>query len=203
MKKIFFIGLIFIFFCFSLFSYEEEGIASWYGPDFHGKKTSNGEIFNTNDFTAAHRTLPFGTIVKVVSLENNKEITVRINDRGPFAKDRIIDLSHAAANEIGALKDGTMHVKLVVLEEGTNTFYRCKKYQTYTIQLASYSKEYRALRLLERLKNKGIMARIIKVDLPKTLYRINIPELKESELQLVKEKLHKEGFDKYLVKKDI
>jgi rare lipoprotein A len=79
----------------------ESGIASWYGPRFQGKRTANGERFNTNELTAAHKTLPFGTRVRVKSQVNGKEVVVRINDRGPFIKGRIIDLSFAAAQAIG------------------------------------------------------------------------------------------------------
>jgi rare lipoprotein A len=81
--------------------WQESGIASWYGPGFHGKRTASGERFNTNELTAAHKTLPFGTRVRVKSLTNGKEVVVRINDRGPFVKGRIIDLSQAAAQALG------------------------------------------------------------------------------------------------------
>jgi rare lipoprotein A len=81
----------------------EEGIASWYGPRFQGRRTANGERFNTNELTAAHKSLPFGTRVRVKSLVDGKEVVVRINDRGPYIKGRIIDLSHAAAKAIGLL----------------------------------------------------------------------------------------------------
>ena len=92
-----------------------EGIASWYGPDFHSKKTSNGEIYNMHDMTAAHKTLPMNTVVKVNNLENGKSIIVRINDRGPFVKGRIIDLSNKAAHEIDMVRRGTAKVKVTVL----------------------------------------------------------------------------------------
>jgi rare lipoprotein A len=81
----------------------ESGVASWYGPRFQGKLTANGERFNTNELTAAHKTLPFGTRVRVKSLVNGKEVVVRINDRGPFIQGRIIDLSKAAAQAIGLI----------------------------------------------------------------------------------------------------
>ena len=81
----------------------ELGIASWYGPRFQGKRTANGERFNTNELTAAHKTLPFGTRVRVKSQVNGKEVVVRINDRGPFIRGRIIDLSYAAAQAIGLI----------------------------------------------------------------------------------------------------
>jgi peptidoglycan lytic transglycosylase len=77
------------------------GEASWYGPGFHGRQTANGERFNTNDLTAAHKTLPFGTKVKVTHELTGKSVVVRINDRGPYAKDRVIDLSKASAQAIG------------------------------------------------------------------------------------------------------
>ena len=92
-----------------------DGIASWYGPDFHSKKTSNGEIYDMYDMTAAHKTLPMNTVVKVENLENGKSIIVRINDRGPFVKGRIIDLSNKAAHEIDMVRRGTAKVKVSVL----------------------------------------------------------------------------------------
>lgn len=90
----------------------QEGEASWYGPGFHGRKTASGERFNTNDLTAAHKTLPFGTVLKVTNLSNDKFVIVKINDRGPFIRGRIIDLSKAAKDEIGM--GGTTQVRLEV-----------------------------------------------------------------------------------------
>ena len=78
-----------------------KGVASWYGPGFHGKKTANGERFNTNDLTAAHKTLPFGTKLRVTNERTGKSVVVRINDRGPYAHGRVIDLSKAAAEAVG------------------------------------------------------------------------------------------------------
>lgn len=91
------------------------GVASWYGPDFHAKKTSNGEIYNMYAMTAAHKTLPMNTVVRVDNLENGLSAIVRINDRGPFVKQRIIDLSNAAAHKIDMVKKGTAKVKITVL----------------------------------------------------------------------------------------
>lgn len=96
----------------------EEGVASWYGPNFHGKLTSNKEVYNMNAMTAAHRTLPFNSLVKVVNMGNGMETMVRINDRGPFAKDRIIDLSYKAAKKLGIVENGTALVKLIVVTPG-------------------------------------------------------------------------------------
>jgi len=94
---------------------EFKGIASWYGPKFHAKKTSNGEIYNMYAETAAHKTLPMNTIVKVDNLENGKSTVVRINDRGPFVAGRIIDLSNKAAHAIDMVKKGTAKVRITVL----------------------------------------------------------------------------------------
>jgi rare lipoprotein A len=95
-----------------------EGIASYYADAYNGKKTSNGETFDMNDLSAAHRTFPFGTKVRVTNLENKKSVIVRINDRGPFKEERIIDVSLAAARELDLIRAGTARVKLEVLEWG-------------------------------------------------------------------------------------
>lgn len=96
-----------------------EGIASYYADDFHGKQTSNGETFDMNAFTAAHRTFPFGTKIRVTNLANNKSVIVRVNDRGPFKEGRIMDLSLKAAKIIDLIRTGTGRVRLEVLEWGT------------------------------------------------------------------------------------
>lgn len=97
---------------------EYDGIASWYGPNFHGKKTSNGETYNMHEKTAAHKTFPMNTILKVTNKSNGKSTIVRVNDRGPFVGTRIIDLSNAAAKEIDMVGTGTAPVHLSVLGFG-------------------------------------------------------------------------------------
>ncbi len=94
------------------------GIASFYSEEFNGRKTANGEIFDMYDLTAAHRTLPFNTILRVTNLENGKEVQVRVNDRGPFVGNRVIDLSLGAAREIDLVASGTAEVTLEVVEMG-------------------------------------------------------------------------------------
>jgi len=96
-------------------NYTEVGIASWYGKPFHGRRTANGEVYNMHKLTAAHRTLPFGVKVRVTNLQNNRQIVVRINDRGPFKKGRIIDLSKAAAKQLKMIDDGVIKVKIAVV----------------------------------------------------------------------------------------
>jgi rare lipoprotein A len=93
----------------------QKGTASWYGANHQGKLTANGERFNMNSLTAAHRTLPMNSMVKVKSLTTGKSVTVRINDRGPFAKNRIIDVSKAAAKQLGFMKRGTDRVEITLI----------------------------------------------------------------------------------------
>lgn len=93
----------------------EVGIASWYGPGFHGNLTANGEVYDMHGISAAHKTLPFGTIVKVVDLETGRTVVVRINDRGPFIEGRIIDLSKGAAERLGIVQKGITKVGLRIL----------------------------------------------------------------------------------------
>ncbi len=100
--------------------YYQTGIASWYGREFNGKKTASGEKFDMNALSAAHRTLPFGSVVEVRNLANGKSVKVKINDRGPFRAKRIIDLSYAAGKKIGIVKSGEGKVGLIVLKKGKN-----------------------------------------------------------------------------------
>lgn len=102
--------------------YKEIGLASWYGDDFHNKKTANGEIFNMNDMTAAHKTLPLPSIVRVTNLENGRSVIVRVNDRGPFVDDRLIDLSKKAADALGFKNKGLISVRVELLKKETNEF---------------------------------------------------------------------------------
>ena len=95
------------------------GVSSYYGPKFHGRKTANGEIFDMYKVSAAHRFLPLGTIIKVTNLDNRKTLKMRINDRGPFVNNRILDCSYAAALKLDFVEQGTANIKLVVIEMGT------------------------------------------------------------------------------------
>jgi rare lipoprotein A len=99
------------------YDYAETGVASWYGPKFHGKQTANGEIYDMNQLTAAHRTLPMPSMVRVVNLDNGRALTLRVNDRGPFARGRIIDVSRRAAQLLGFRYRGTARVKVEILAD--------------------------------------------------------------------------------------
>lgn len=100
--------------------YEETGMASWYGDKFNGKETANGEIYNIESITAAHRTLPLPSMVRITNLKNNKTLVVRVNDRGPFAKERVIDVSQKAADLLGFKDQGTTMVKVQLLRNDTD-----------------------------------------------------------------------------------
>lgn len=105
------------FFSFTQAQQEEQGNASYYANKFEGKTTASGEKYWHNKLTAAHKTLPFGTMVKVINLENNKEVTVRVNDRGPFVEDRIIDVSKSAAETLNFVDKGITEVRIIVISE--------------------------------------------------------------------------------------
>ncbi len=148
----------------------EDGMASWYGPNFDGKLTANGEIYDMNGVTAAHRTLPFGTILLVENLDNGKTVQVRVNDRGPYAKDRIIDLSKGAAEAVDMIGPGTANVRLYLLEgDLKNSRITDIKVPTYTVQLASYKKREQAEK--KQAEIKGSRVETISRD-NQTLYRL-------------------------------
>lgn len=124
----------------------ETGVASWYGPNFHGLTTANGETYNMNDLTAAHKTLPFNTIVQVDNLDNGRSVVVRINDRGPYVGNRIIDLSRKSAETVDMIDSGTANVRILLVEEGDRpiTDQNTSSRETFTVQLASFETEREA-----------------------------------------------------------
>ncbi|HEY1373010.1 MAG TPA: septal ring lytic transglycosylase RlpA family protein [Candidatus Binatia bacterium] len=126
----------------------QTGFASWYGPGFHGKVTASGATYDQHDHTAAHRTLPLGTRVRVTNLSNGKSTEVTITDRGPFLKDRIIDLSYTAAQEIGMIDKGTARVRLEVLDGKVD---QIRSELDYTLQFGSFAQMDKAVRLKELL----------------------------------------------------
>lgn len=146
--------------------FSESGRASWYGPDFHGKKTASGETYNKYAYTAAHKTLPFGTRVSVKNLENGLSTTVVINDRGPFKSGRIIDLSYSAAQKINMVGTGTARVKITAVGSVTNssqTTVATKSTTTsgkYFVQVAAYSVHDNAIKTAKKLSNTGYKYKI-------------------------------------------
>lgn len=143
--------------------FAEKGFASWYGPPFHGRKTSNGEMYDMHSLTAAHKTLPMGTVLLVKNLDNGKDTLVRVNDRGPYAGGRIIDLSYKAARALGVVDNGKAKVQIVALAEGerkNNGEAPTLKYKDFAsgefyVQIGAFAKKYNAERLQKRFTDAG------------------------------------------------
>ncbi|NQT79783.1 MAG: septal ring lytic transglycosylase RlpA family protein [Candidatus Aminicenantes bacterium] len=170
---------------------EQKGIASWYGTDFHGKTTSNKEIYNMHAMTAAHKTLPFGTYVRVTNLNSGKSVIVRINDRGPFVKGRIIDLSYAAAKKLGMSETGVAPVKIKVLRK----FSPKKSSQKYSVQVGAFTSKKNASTLQWKLQKRYNNVYIKKYKTPsQTLYRVRIRASSMKSAQKIAEKLSKMGY---------
>jgi len=188
----------------SVENYSEAGIASWYGPDFHGKRTSNKEVYNMHSMTAAHRTLPFGTRVKVINLENRREAVVRINDRGPFARKRVIDLSRGAAEKLGIVRTGTARVKLIVLpdrEARHATSSRKPTEETFAVQVAVFEKTDNAELVKNQLENSRIKTYLKE---GKETHRVMIGNFPNFEHAVaLRDQLRKSGFpDAFIVRDD-
>jgi rare lipoprotein A len=126
------------------------GVASWYGPGFHGNRTTSGEVYDQNDLTAAHQTLPLGTRVAVSNLDNGRQIEARVNDRGPFARGRIIDLSYAAARALEMVGPGTANVRLEVLGTRDDRLPAA----AYAVQVGSFADQDNAVRLKRALAQR-------------------------------------------------
>ena len=165
--------------------FRQRGIASWYGKDFHGKKTSNGEIYDMYAMTAAHKTLPLGTYVRVHNLENNRRVEVRINDRGPFVRGRIIDLSYKAASDIGIVGPGTARVEVTALatavatDSGTPNRYEEVDLHSgkFTFQIGAFVNRENAERLTAKLNEKYKNAHITVYDRgDQIFYRVRVGE---------------------------
>lgn len=149
--------------------WQEEGEASWYGPGFHGRQTASGEVYDMEAMTAAHRELPFGSRVRVVNLDNGREARVRINDRGPFARGRVLDLSRAAAREIDMLGSGTARVRIEVLEGVAEPVARARTSASVPIpegcmlvQVGAFAELRNAAELTRRLEARGEQVRQVR-----------------------------------------
>jgi rare lipoprotein A len=149
--------------------YVEQGVASWYGVPFDGRRTSNGEIYDMREFTAAHRTLPFGAVVRVTNLANGMQTEVRINDRGPFVANRIIDLSQAAARAIAMVGTGTASVRLEIIS-GPNP-----NIGFFGVQVGAFLVQDNADRLKSQLAVRYSPVNVVPFDLPNgRFYRVRV-----------------------------
>lgn len=167
----------------------QQGIASWYGADFHGRRTSSGEIYDMYQLTCAHNTLPLGTMVMVTNLENGRSIELKVNDRGPFVKGRIIDLSYAAARMLDMHEQGTAAVKVEVIGVALPP-------AQLTIQVGSFVNEVNARNLAEQLRKDFENVQVTTMETPTQKYhrvRVGQYETRESAL-ITAERLSKMGF---------
>jgi rare lipoprotein A len=181
--------------------YTEEGNASWYGEPFHGRRASNGEIYDMYKLTAAHRTLPFETMVRVTNLSNGKSTTVRITDRGPFIENRIIDLSLAAAREIDSVVPGVVPVRVEVISPGidpTSGF--------FTVQVGAFRDHGNAERLRDRLNALYSPIFIQQYDSPDgLLYRVRVGKIagEDAARQFSEQLRAREGFTPFVTRLDL
>jgi rare lipoprotein A len=180
-------------------AFAEQGVASWYGLPFHGRRAANGEIYDMYKLTAAHRTLPFDTVVRVTNLSNGLHADVRIIDRGPFVEDRVIDLSLAAARALGMEATGTALVKLEVIASGAPLE------GTFAVQVGAFSERDNAERLKLRLAPRYGTVSIQDYDAPAgRLYRVRVgsePSVAAAQ-QLASRLASAEGFPTFVVRLD-
>ncbi len=168
--------------------FTQTGKASWYGKKFHGRKTASGAVYNMYAMTAAHKTLPLNTWVTVIHRKTGKTVRVLVNDRGPFVKDRVIDLSYAAAKKLGIVKTGTAPVRVTLGKPKTST--------CYGIQLGSFSRQKNAEKFAKRLKRNYHKIRITTVvSKAGKSYKVSIGCFsKRSKAEKMKSKLRKKGY---------
>jgi len=179
--------------------YVEEGVASWYGAPFHGRRTSNGETYDMRQMTAAHRTLPFGAIVRVTNLRNGKQAEVRINDRGPFVGNRVIDLSEAAAEAIEMVGPGTAPVRLEIIA-GPNP-----QVGFFGVQVGAFLSPDNADRLKAQLAMRYSPVSVVRFETAsRTFYRIRVGRFpsEEAARQLAIQLHSNEQFTTFVVRLD-
>ena len=177
--------------------YRETGIASWYGKEFHGRKTASNEIFDMYGISAAHRTLPLGTVIRVTNLDNFKSIKVKVNDRGPFVKTSILDLSLGAARELGFVEQGTTRVTIETLEPLQNN-------ALYTVQAAVFAEEENARMLKQRLSKRFEVITVVPVESNLgRFFRVRVGAYgTEEKAETVAGKLMLEGLEPIVLRKD-
>ena len=180
----------------SIDGYTQKGIASWYGDKEHKNKAASGERFNKYAYTAAHKSLPFGTVVRVTNLENGRDVVVKINDRGPFVRGRIIDLSYASARSIDLIRTGTAKVKVEVISSPSarkDNYFK----PIYTVQVGSFSSKVNASSVKNDLNstiNNKIRIEPVKIK-GDTYYRVRVGMFSsKSQAESLKRKLRNYGY---------
>ena len=175
--------------------WSQKGLASWYGKPYHGRRAASGEIYDMHELTAAHKTLPFGTRVRVTRRDTGQSVVVRINDRGPFVKGRIIDLSYAAAKKIGLDRDGVAPVRLEVVGTGDRPPKRAKKGHEkdrpcFWVQVGAFAEAAHAEAARDRLADEGEHAVVLEG--PGGIHRVRVgPFESEKEAKKAWERLRR------------
>ncbi|MBU1168283.1 MAG: septal ring lytic transglycosylase RlpA family protein [Proteobacteria bacterium] len=181
-------------------NFKQRGLASWYGPQFHGKRTANGEIYDMHALTAAHKTLPLGTRVRVLNLSNGKDVVVRINDRGPFVKGRIIDLSLTAAKTIGITGKGTGRVEITALSHRTAPEVSPSEpghKRVYTLQVGSFSEKTNAESLVKSLTQKH---KDVSLVAEQGFFKVRVGRFsKKNDADQLKDRLTEKGYPAFTV----
>jgi rare lipoprotein A len=182
----------------------EVGLASWYGPDFHGRRTSSGEIFDMYQLTAAHREFPLGTWILVTNLENGRAVELRVNDRGPFVGDRIVDVSYAAGRLLGMIRPGVIPVRVSVTrqattDEGSPAGLTAK----FTVQAGSFSSQENARRLERSLAESFPGVEVVKREVGgETYFRVWVGDFsRRSDAHSVAEQLAQRGFPTLVIER--
>ena len=177
--------------------YRETGTASWYGADLHGKPTASGETFDMNGVSAAHRTLPLGTVIRVTNLDNYKTIDARVSDRGPALRSRILELSYGAARDLGFVRDGTARVKF-------ETIAPIQSSGVYTVQAAVFVEEEHAKTLKGRLQTKYETVYIVPAETNLgRFYRVRVGLYpSEEKAERIAAKLALDGLEPVVMRKD-
>ena len=182
--------------------YREVGLASWYGEDYHGRKTANGEVYDMYAMTAAHRTLPFNLRVRVTNLENGRKAEFRINDRGPFIPGRIIDLSKSGARELGIMDSGTARVSVEADGEAAGSPPLWEG--VYAIQVGSFVEKENASRFREDLARKHPQVHVVLWESnTKRYYRVRLGSFRtEKEARRYSEGLKRDNLAGFIVRED-
>jgi rare lipoprotein A len=178
--------------------YVETGIASWYGPEFHGRRTSGGEVYDMNGLSAAHRTLPLHTEVLVENLDNGKALVVRVNDRGPFVEGRILDLSRGAAERLGVVGPGTARVRLTARGISPDAP------MVFTLQVGAFAEPGNARRLREELHRRFGEAEVVRAETSRGVFhRVRVGRFAtEAEARAAADQLRREGVQAHVVLRD-
>ena len=183
----------------------ERGVASWYGHPYHGRRAANGEIYDMERLTAAHRTLPFDTWLRVKNLSNDKTVDVRIQDRGPFVKGRIIDLSHAAAREIAMIGPGTTKVLLTVIAppQADAREKSLKQAELFAVQVGAYRERSRAEAVRQDMSGRYGSARLVERSASPPVWRVLVGEEQTSEeAEALAERIRSAGAAAFVVRID-